>query len=137
MKCARSSTSEVVDISGKHLELQGVDIGLVLHALAVPLACGGVGRDSTAPFEHFQVMLEAGPGQLLVAVQDDSLEDFAGGTGAVLVQVTQDGRVGSVSENFDGCLNLLRVIGLDEARHASILPDIWTAPSSKEKCIAK
>jgi hypothetical protein len=82
-----------------------------------------VGHDSPGGFERFQVMLEAGPGQLLAAVQDDSLEDFAGGTRTILVQVTQDGRVSSVSENFDGRLNLLRVIGLDEARHASILPD--------------
>jgi hypothetical protein len=70
------------------------------------------------------MMLEAGTGQLLIAVQDDSLEDFASGTRTLLVQVTQDGCVGSVSENFDGRLNLLRVIGLDEARHESILPDI-------------
>ena len=133
MKCGISSTAEVADIGRKHLELHGINIGLVLHAFAVPLACGGVGRDSAGSFERFQVMLEAGPGQLLVVVQDDSLEDFAGGTRAVLVQVTQDGRVGSVSENFDGCLNLLRVIGLDEARHASILPDYLDSSEFQNK----
>lgn len=123
MKCGISSTAEIVDIGRKHLELHSINIGLVPHTLAVPLACGGVGRDRPGSFERFQVMLEAGPSQLLIAVQNDPLEDFAGGTRAVLVEVTQDGRVGAVSENFDGCLNLLRVIGLDEARHASILPD--------------
>ena len=123
MKCGISPTAEVVDVGRKHLELHSINIRLILHAFAVPLACGGIGRDRPCSFERFQVMLEARPGQPLVAVQDDSLEDFAGGTRAHLVQIPQDGRVRSVSENFDGCLNLAGVIGLDEARHASILPD--------------
>jgi hypothetical protein len=36
--------------------------------------------------------------------------------------------VGSIPENFDGRLNFLRVIGLYEARHASILPDFLDGP---------
>jgi hypothetical protein len=133
MNFGRSSTAEVADVGRKHLELYGVDVGLVFHALAVPLARGKVGRNGAGSFEGFQVMLEAGPGQHLPVVQNDSLEDFARGAGAVLVQVTQDGRVGSVSKNFDGCLNLLRVIGLDEARHASILPDYLDSSESQNK----
>lgn len=131
MNSEGSSAAEIVDIGRKHLELHCVNIGLVFHAFAVPLARREVGRDSTGSFERFQVVLEAGPGQRLVAVQDYSPEDFAGGAGAVLVEVTQDGRVGSVSENFDGCLNLLRVVGLDEARHASILPDYSDSSESQ------
>lgn len=133
MNGGRSSAAEVVDIGGKHLELYGVDVGFVFNAFAVPLARGKVGRNRAGSFQGFQVMLEAGPGQLLLVVQDDSLEDFARGAGAVLVQVTQDGRVGSVSENFYGCLNLLRMIGLDEARHASILPDYLDSSESQNK----
>jgi len=133
MNCGNSSTAEVVEIGRKHLELHGVNVGLVFYAFAMPLTRREVGRDGTGSFEGFQMVLKAGAGQLLVIVQDKSLEDFAGGAGAVLMQVTQDGRVGSVSENFDSCLNLLRMIGLDEARHASILPDFLDGSDSQNK----
>lgn len=133
MNCGRSFTAEVVDIGRKHFELHSINVGLVFHAFAMPLACREVGRDGAGGFEGFQMVLKAGAGQRLVTVQDNSLEDFAGGAGAVLMQVTQDGRVGSVSENFDSCLNLLRMIGLDEARHASILPDYLDGSESQNK----
>lgn len=99
----------------------------------MPLTNGKVGRDGTGGFEGFQVVLKTGSGQLPTVVQDNPLEDFAGGAGAVLMQVTQYGRMGSISENFDGCLNLLRMIGLDEARHASILPDYSDSSESEIK----
>jgi hypothetical protein len=128
MTCGWSSVPEVVDVSRKQLELHTINIGLILHALAAPFTRGRVGRNSAGSFKRFQVVLEAGPSQLLVTDQDDSLQDFAGGTRALLMQVTQDGGVGSVPENFDGRLNFLRVIGLYEARHASILPDYLDGP---------
>jgi hypothetical protein len=133
MRCGWSSIPEVVDVGREQLELHSINIGLILHSLAVPFARGRVGRNSAGSFKRIQVMLEAGPSQLLVAVQDDSLQDLAGGTRALLMQVTQDGRVGSVPENFDGCLNLLRVIGLYEARHASILPDYLNGPEFQQR----
>ena len=117
------STAEVVDIGRKHLELDGIDIRLIPDTLAVPLPRREVGRNRPGGLKRFQVMLETRTGQLFAAIQDDSLKDLAGGARAVLVQVPQDGRVGSIPENFDGCLNLLRMIGLNEARHASILPE--------------
>lgn len=123
MQCGRSSAAKVVDVGGKHSELNGINIGLVLHSLAVSVPCRGIGRDGSSSFERFQVVLKARPRQLFAAFQDDSPEDLAGTAGAVQMQVTQDGRVSPVSEDFDGCLNLLRMAGLDETRHGSILPD--------------
>lgn len=87
------------------------------------LAAGVVGSDSAGTFKRFKVVLEAGSCELLAAIQDNPAQNLPCRRRADLAEVPQDRRMGAVSENFDDCLNLLRMTGLDEARHASILPD--------------
>lgn len=82
-----------------------------------------VGSDSAGTFKRFKMVLKAGARELFTAIQDNPAQNLPGRRRSNLAEMPQDRRVGAVSENFDNCLNLLRMTGLDEARHASILPD--------------